>query len=184
MSRAEIHDILEHMDFASSSHTTNHITEVAGGNGTLIRGILDRNPTIQGQLYDFPDVVKRIAPVDRLTSVGVNMHESLPSISGDVIVKRILHSYSDEAAGNILSNIRRSMIRGNKLYVFELIEDTQVPNPYIGIKNLQMILVHGAPGISGGPGERTEQEFANLLNASGFALTKYSICHLLICDRG
>ena len=166
MSRAEIRDILENVDFSSSSH----ITEVAGGSGTLISGILKRNLTMRGQLCDFPDVVDRVDPTERLEISAVNMHESLTEIPGDVIVKRILHSYSDETAGNILRNIGNAMSSGNRLYVFELVEENAVQNPYVGIKNLQMLLVHGAPGESGGPGERTKKEFSYLLNSSGFEL--------------
>ena len=166
MSQVEIRDILQGVDFSSCTH----ITEVAGGNGALISGIMKQYPTIQGHLCDFPDVVKRISSTERLAVSGVNMHQSLPPISGDVIAKRILHSYSDEDASNILRNIQQATQAGSKLYIFELVENSDVFNPYIGIKNLQMLLVHGAPGKSGGPGERTEQEFASLLSASGFEL--------------
>jgi len=125
-----------------------------------------------GQLFDFPDVVNRIKPIPRLKTAGVNMHTSLPEIPGDAMMKRILHSYSDDHAHNILINVGHAMRFGNKLYIFELIEDNAINNPYIGIKNLQMLLVHGAPGESGGPGERTQAEFASLLSTAGFDLVE------------
>lgn len=168
MSQVEIRDILQGVDFSSCDH----ITEIAGGSGALITGILQQYPTIQGHLCDFPDVVKRVSDTERLTISGVNMHQSLPAISGDVIVKRILHSYSDENGSTILRNIQSAAQAGSKLYIFELVENSTVLNPYIGIKNLQMLLVHGAPGKHGGPGERTEKEFASLLYSSGFELIR------------
>lgn len=168
MSQVEVRDILQGFDFSASEH----ITEIAGGNGTLISGVLRKHENTGGQLFDFPDVVKRIRPIPRLKAVGVDMHASLPDIPGDAIIKRILHSYSDDQARNILKNVGRAMGFGNKLHIFELLEEDGIKNPYIGIKNLQMLLVHGAPGESGGPGARTRAEFASLLDATGFALVE------------
>ncbi|MDJ1171290.1 methyltransferase [Roseofilum sp. BLCC_M154] len=166
MSRVEIRDILQGFDFSQSQK----IAEIAGGNGALITGILQKYEGIQGQLFDVPDTISRVSGQPRLQAIGVDMRVTLPDIPGDSILKRILHSYSDEQALTILRNVRQAMHPGNKLYIFELIEDCQVRNPYIGIKNLQMLLVHGAPGESGGPGERTRYEFASLLHSAGFEL--------------
>lgn len=166
MSRVEIRDILQGFDFSQSQQ----IAEIAGGNGALITGILEKYESIQGQLFDVPDTIARVSVRPRLQAIGVDMQVTLPDIPGDGILKRILHSYSDEQALTILTHVRQAMHAGNKLYIFELIEDDQVRNPYIGIKNLQMLLVHGAPGASGGPGERTQSEFTSLLDSAGFEL--------------
>ncbi|WP_353570391.1 methyltransferase [Candidatus Albibeggiatoa sp. nov. BB20] len=168
MSRVEVRDIVQHFDFSTSKH----LTEVAGGNGPLISAVLQKYEQLEGQLFDFPDVVKRVEPIPRLKVVGVDMKAALPDIPSDAMMKRILHSYSDEQASNILKNVGQAMRFGNKLHIFELIEDNTVNNPYIGIKHLQMLLVHGAPGESGGPGERTKAEFASLLNMAGFELVE------------
>jgi len=167
-SQMEVQDILQGFDFSASEH----LTEIAGGNGALISGVLRKHENMEGQLFDYPDVVNRIKPIPRLNAVGVDMHVSLPEIPGDVMMKRILHSYSDDRASNILKNIGRTMRSGKKLYIFELIDDDTVNNPYIGAKHLQMLYVHGAPGESGGPGERTQAEFASLLNTAGFELVE------------
>lgn len=165
-SQMEVADILAAFDFSSSTH----LTEIAGGNGALISGVLETNQHMTGQLFDRPHVVERFTPMQRLTVSGVDMHAALPDIPGDAMMKRIMHSYSDEVMSNILSNIGRHMHTGKKLYVFELIDDPQIANPYIGTKHLQMLNVHGAPGESGGPGERTRAEFESLLNSAGFDL--------------
>lgn len=164
MSQVEIQDILQGFDFSQSTH----LTEVGGGNGALITKILQQYEGIQGQLFDFPDVIERVKPQLRLEAIGVNMYTTLPNIPGNGILKRVLHSYCDEQAHTILSNIGHAMYSGNKLYLFDLVEDPQVRNPYIGIKNLQMLLVHGAPGKQGGPGERTQQEFISVLSTANF----------------
>ena len=166
MSLVEVRDILQDFNFSESEH----LTEIAGGSGVLITGVLRQYENMRGQLFDFPDVVNRIESIPRLKTVGVDIHSSLPNIPGNAMMKRILHSYSDEDAHNILKNVRNAMGSGKKLYLFELIEDSLTNNPYIGIKNLQMLLVHGAPGESGGPGERTLAEFASLLTRAGFEL--------------
>ena len=168
LSRIEVRDILQHIDFSASTH----LTEIAGGNGALIAGVLAQYEAMQGQLFDFADVVNRIVPIPHLRTIGANIHRSLPKIPGDVMMKRILHSYSDERAVNILNHVNQAMTVGKKLYIFELLEDGATPNPYIGIKHLQMLLVHGAPGESGGPGERTRAEFAALLSTANFELVE------------
>ncbi|MBP0017936.1 MAG: hypothetical protein J7647_10310 [Cyanobacteria bacterium SBLK] len=166
LSQIEIRDILQSFDFSASTH----LTEIAGGNGALIRGILEQYESIWGRLFDVPDTIARIKPLLRLEAIGVDIHAPLPNIPGDGILKRILHSYADERARIVLNNIGRAMNSGNKLYIFELVEDYTIRNPYIGIKNLQMLLVHGAPGEHGGPGERTRDEFAALLATTDFEL--------------
>ena len=167
MSMFEITDILQGFDFSASTA----LTEVAGGSGRLITGILEQQPQLQGQLFDFPDVVERSQPHPRLNSKGINMHEALPEIPGDAIMKRILHSYSDSNAINILKNVAKAMTQSKaKLHIFELIEDQHQQNPYVGIKSLQMLLVHGAAMNSAGPGERTLSEFIHLLDKAGFEL--------------
>jgi len=168
MSRIEVRDIVQNIDFSASTH----LTEIAGGNGTLIARVLQQYDAMQGQLFDVPDVVNRIAPQSRLTTIGADMHASLPNIPGDAIMKRILHSYSDEQASLILNRVGNAMNAGSRLYIFELIEDGNIPNPYVGIKHLQMLLAHGAPGESGGPGERTQTEFVSLLRNANFELVK------------
>jgi len=171
MSRVEVRDILQGFDFSASDFSgTVHLTEIGGGSGALVAGVLRQNKEMQGQLFDFPDVVNRIEPIPRLKTVGADMHVSLPEIPGDGMMKRILHSYSDEGACNILKNVGSAMRSGKKLYIFELIDSEVANNPYIGIKNLQMLLVHGAPGQSGGPGERTQAEFASLLSLADFEI--------------
>ncbi|MDY6803868.1 MAG: methyltransferase [Cyanobacteriota bacterium] len=168
MSLLEVRDILQGFDFSASEH----LTEIGGGNGPLMAGVLGQYENIQGQLFDFPDVVNRVEPISRLKTMGADMFASLPEIPGDAMMKRVLHSYCDEGAGKILKNVGEVMGRGNKLYIFEAIEDNETNNPYIGIKNLQMLLVHCAPGESGGPGERTQAEFASLLSRAEFELVE------------
>jgi len=167
-SQIEVRDILAGFDFSAS----NHITEIAGGTGALISGVLRQHVTLEGQLFDQPDVVAALPPTPRLTVAGVDMHVSLPDIPGDAMMKRIMHSYSDDKASTILGNIGRGMSSGRKLYIFELVDDSAAPNPYIGMKHLQMLNVHGAPGKSGGPGERTRAEFQSVLDAAGFELVE------------
>jgi len=168
VSHGEIRDILEGFDFSA----TEHLTEIAGGIGALIAGVLRKHTAMRGLLLDRPDVIERSLSMPRLTAMGVDMHVSLPEIPGDAMMKRILHSYSDDKARNILSNIGCRMAPGKTLTMFDLIDDHHQRNPYIGAKHLQMLSIHGAPGDSGGPGERTVSEFESVLATAGFKLIK------------
>src|SRR5690606_11550352 len=59
------------------------VVDVGGGNGTVIRTVLEKYPDMQGVLYDMPHVVERAAPNlaasglgERCRTVGGNFFES------------------------------------------------------------------------------------------------------------
>ena len=101
---------------------------------------------------------------DRVSLIAGDFFESIPP-NGDIyVIKQVLHNWDDLRASAILRNCRRVMKTNAKLLVAELIIPEAGPAALLGsLLDLHMLVIHGGR-------ERTEQEFANLLRASGYEL--------------
>lgn len=151
--------------------TTNVLVDIAGGTGSLITSILEAYPSLQGILFELPPVIEKASPVisttevsDRCQLVAGNFFESIPQ-GGDVyLLKHILHNWNDESVLSILRNCRQAMAASSKLL---LIEHLILPGnePCFG----KLVDVSMLVWCKGGK-ERTEVEYANLLDLAGFKL--------------
>jgi SAM-dependent methyltransferase len=150
------------------------IVDVGGGHGSLLAAILKRNPELKGTIYDRPEVVANARQEAYVTEKGVadrcdlvagNFFDSVPSGADACIMKYILHDWEDDLCVKILSNCRRAMGAGGKL----LVVDTVVPpgsEPHWGKKlDINMLVLTGGR-------ERTEKDFAQLFERSGFRLQR------------
>lgn len=147
------------------------IVDVAGGNGTLLDQILNRNPGPSAILFDAPHVIARTGthPIatrhgQRCERIGGDFFRSVPG-GGDVyILSRILHCFDDDSCRRILTNCHRAMQPDGRLVVLERIvgadEQSSVAEGY----SLHMLVVLG------GGRERTEEQYASLLLESGFVV--------------
>ncbi len=148
------------------------LVDVGGGMGALLLGILESHHHLQGILFDRPSVVSSVswaragALTDRCQVVGGDFFESVPT-GGDVyLLKSIIHSHNDEDAIRILRNVRRAMrVDGKVLMVDVVLQPLNEPSPQKALMDLMMLAL-----VSGH--ERTEAEFASLLNQSGFHLSR------------
>src|SRR2546425_12530400 len=99
-----ISDILSAYDF-SRFH---RIVDVGGGQGELLRGILAANPALRGILYDLPSVVTGATALQagtlgsRCEIRAGNFFDSVPDGADADGLKRIIHSWDDEAAIRLL----------------------------------------------------------------------------------
>ncbi len=148
------------------------VVDVGGGRGALLRGILEGFVRLRGILFDLPDVVAaampfRVSPVaGRCQIVGGSYFNCVPA-GGDVyLLKGILHSHRDEEAVKILKNIRQAMrADGRVLIVDVVLQPINEPSPQKALMDLMMLTL--VPGH-----ERTEAEFASLLDQSGLRLSQ------------
>ena len=62
-----------------------HVVDVGGGNGTLLRALLAARPHLRGTLFDLPQVVAGAEPADRLAIVAGDLFAD-PLPRGDVYV--------------------------------------------------------------------------------------------------
>jgi hypothetical protein len=136
------------------------IVDVGGGNGSLLRGLLDRVPDVRGIVFDLPETNRDAAMFDeRLSFVAGSFFERVPL--GDVyVLSAILHDWGDERAAAILRTIRSSAPEGARV----LILDSVVPagNEPHGAKWLDVLMLT----LLGGR-ERDEQQWRALLGSAG-----------------
>ncbi|MFX1376305.1 MAG: methyltransferase [Promethearchaeota archaeon] len=147
------------------------IVDVGGGYGYLLTEILKRNPSLQGILYELPEAtdgarktIEKENLLNRCRVVGGDFFQSVPKGADAYIMKYIIHDWSDDNARLILQNCRESISPNGKLLVVDKVISLKSGlNDEIMGDIEMMILGEGR--------ERTESEFRELFNSTGFELT-------------
>lgn len=137
--------------------------DVGGSRGTLVASLLQRNPDARGILFDLPDIVENATITDtRIDLVGGSFFESVPE--GDLyLLKMILHDWSDDQSAEILTNIRSAIRPGGRLAIIEnVLPEEAGPSPGYLMDVNMMVMTGGR--------ERSEADFAALLDRTGFRL--------------
>jgi hypothetical protein len=136
------------------------IVDVGGGNGALLRAVLERRPELRGIVFDLPETVRDEASLgDRIEFVAGDFFERVPTGEAYVL-SAILHDWDDERASAILATIRGAAPENARLLVLEsVIAPGNEPN---GAKWLDLLML-----VLGGR-ERTESEWRELLESTGF----------------
>lgn len=154
--------IVEAYDF--SNFTT--ICDVGGGQGMMLKGILEKTPGANGILYDLPSAVEDNVMNElsnRVKIIGGNFFDTVPE-ADCIILKAVIHNWSDENSLKILSNCRKALKPVGKLLLVEFVMEEPF-NPFLLFADLHMqVMIGGA--------ERTEKEFARVLESAGFKLNR------------
>lgn len=148
------------------------IVDVGGGQGRLLSAILSAAPTARGVLYDLPDVVAgapdllaELAVTQRVRVEQGSFFEAVPAGADTYVLKHIVHDWPDDDAVRILRNVRAAMSPAARVLLVEFVIPEH-DREFIGKwSDLEMML--GADGR-----ERTEAEYAALLERSGLRLTR------------
>ena len=140
------------------------VVDVGGGNGSLLRALLELHPGMRGIVLDLPETVRDEASFgERLSFVEGSFFESVPQ--GDVhVLSTIIHDWDDDSAKRILATVRASA--GERLVLLEtVIEPGNDPQ---GAKWLDLLMLVIARGR-----ERTEEEWQAILTAAGWEPTRF-----------
>jgi O-methyltransferase domain/Dimerisation domain len=135
--------------------------DVGGGNGALLRALLDRRPDLRGIVFDLPETDRDEASFDdRLEFVAGSFFERVPA--GDAyVLSGILHDWDDERATAILRTIRAAAPDHARLILNEsVIPEGNDPN---GAKWLDLLMLVLSAGR-----ERNESQWRALLADGGF----------------
>jgi hypothetical protein len=143
------------------------VADIGGGNGHLLRAILDAAPNAEGVLFDLPHVIEQaaLAGSDRLKIYPGNFFADDLPVCDAYVMMQVLHDWDDHEALQILKAIRRAAPGHAKLLVVEVLvpEDNMPSWPLF----LDMIMLGELTGR-----ERTHTEFEMLLQNSGFRLNR------------
>lgn len=144
------------------------LCDVAGGHGYLICAVLNVHPHLSGIVLDLPEVVSdssqlaatKLGLGDRCAYVGGDMFQRVPTADA-YMLKLILHDWNDRDCVQILSTIRRAVSANGRVFIIEHI----VPGPDTPhfAKLFDMHMMCWGTGR-----ERTEGEYADLLEAAGW----------------
>lgn len=142
------------------------ICDVGGGTGAFLKRILEANPHLRGILYDMPgvtanDVLGDLG--DRVEVIAGSFFERVPS-ADLLILKAVLHDWSDEKCAIILARCREAMPPDGRLLIIDrlLQEPFDAMSLFYDLHMLQQI----------GGRERTEAEMRALLESAGFQLRR------------
>ena len=141
------------------------VVDAGGGLGALAELVLRRFPGVRAVLIDRPEVLQLVSippeleerlelrPTDLFAPWGVRVDA--------VLLARVLHDWDDDDASRILRNARDALPVGGRVLVVEMV----LPEPGTagGLCDLHLLMATGGQ-------ERTEPEYAALLDGAGFDL--------------
>jgi hypothetical protein len=145
------------------------VLDVGGGNGSTLCGLLHAHPGLRGQLFDLPQVAEnargQIAEAGLSERVEILSGDFFKKVEGNadcVVMRHVLHDWSDEESVTILRNSRAALAEGGRLFVAEKVITPGNDPSFAKLLDLNMLAIGGK--------ERTEDEYRDLLQAAGLEL--------------
>ena len=160
--------VLANYDFSSARL----IVDVAGGNGSFLRTILQQHQQTTGVVVDLPYMENQaLASIEldglqnRCRFEACDIFKAVPS-GGDIYLLRfILHDWNDAESRRILQTIRTAIpLAGRVLTVEMLVPETNEPG-FVQLMDINMLVMTGGR-------ERTAAEYRDLYAAAGFQLVR------------
>jgi 2,7-dihydroxy-5-methyl-1-naphthoate 7-O-methyltransferase len=142
-------------DWSSVTHTV----DVGGGTGVMLRTLLDAHPHLRGTLFDLPQVVAGVEPVERLEIVAGNLFDDPLPQGQAYVLSQIVHGYPDERAAEVLS--RCAEAGGDEVRIL-LVEGMLSDRPSADEASFDLFMFT----LTGGR-QRTLDEFRRLAASAG-----------------
>jgi SAM-dependent methyltransferase len=169
ISGAESAAVAEAFDFSG----IRTLADVGGGRGYLLSTILARNPAMKGILYDLPHVVSGAQPLlrqhgvaDRVRIESGSFLEAVPAGADAVIMKHIIHDWNDTDSIRILRSCHRALASHGRVLLVEAVVPPPGERGWAKLLDIEMLV------LTPRGRERTEADYAKLLAAGGFRLTR------------
>ncbi|WP_406076668.1 methyltransferase [Streptomyces virginiae] len=149
------------------------VTDVGGGNGTLLAAVLEAHPVLFGVVLDTADGLAEAAKTlarhgleDRCSLVAGDFFQSVPQGSDVYLVKSILHDWTDAQAVTILRHCRRALPPGGVVLIVEpvLPEVVGAQDDGTYLSDLNMM-------VNVGGRERTRADFEELCRQAALRVT-------------
>jgi 2,7-dihydroxy-5-methyl-1-naphthoate 7-O-methyltransferase len=136
-----------------------HVVDVGGGTGVLLRALLTTHEHLHGTLFDLPQVVESVEPAERLTIVPGNMFDDPLPAADAHILSQIIHGWPDADAAHILGRCTEAAPR------ILLVEGILPERPSATDAGFDLFMLT----LTGGR-QRTEDEFRRLAESIGLEL--------------
>ncbi|MFH8371684.1 methyltransferase [Streptomyces sp. NPDC018031] len=102
------------------------VTDVGGGDGSVLAGVLAAHPALTGVLHDTEDglaqaprTLDRHGMADRCSLSAGDFFRSVPGGSDLYLIKSVLHDWSDDQAVTILGHCREVLPPGGRVLIVE-----------------------------------------------------------------
>jgi hypothetical protein len=157
--------MLAHHDF--SRYET--VLDVGGGNGSTLQGILAAHSNLAGQLFELPQVIEGARAFvadagisERVEFLPGDFFEAVEGKADCVILRHVLHDWSDDESVTILKNTREALAEGGSVLIVEKVVTAGNAPDFAKLLDLNMMAIGGK--------ERTEVQYRSLLEAAGLRL--------------
>jgi hypothetical protein len=143
------------------------ICDVGGGQGFLLKSILEKYPSAKGILFDLPFVVEGAdlgETASRCEVAGGSFFEKVPA-ADCIILKSILHDWSDGKALEILQSCAGSINPGGKILAMDMVI-MEGANPLSYFYDMHMLVLLGGR-------ERTQEEMTELFGEAGLRINSF-----------
>ncbi|KAJ0237468.1 Indole glucosinolate O-methyltransferase 4 [Hirschfeldia incana] len=154
------------------------LVDVGGGVGNTLGVVTSKYPHIKGINFDLTCALEQAPSYPGVAHIAGDMFVDVPK--GDtMILKRILHDWTDEDCVKILKNCWKSLPNNGKIVVIELVTPDDAENGDINANiafDMDMLMF---TQCSGGK-ERSRAEFKALAAAAGFNQCKF-VCQAYHC---
>ena len=149
-----------------------HLMDVGGGAGELIGAVAAQYPHLSGTILDLPrcaapaaNHLSGLGVGDRVKFLAGDFFKTIPSIGDAIVMKSIIHDWSDELSLTILGNCCKALPKTGTLL---LVERLMPEHPGVNDEHREKAL--SDLNMLRGPGgrERTEREYVQLLHEAGF----------------
>ncbi|KAJ6693546.1 hypothetical protein OIU85_004329 [Salix viminalis] len=148
----------------------NSLVDVGGGTGTMAKAISEAFPHIDCTVFDLPRVVSDLQGSKNLKYVGGDMFEVVPPADA-VLLKWILHDWSDEDCIKILQRCKQAIMRNGKqkvgkVIITDMVRENKNRDEAVSTETQlffdleMMVTVNGM--------ERNEKEWGKLFFDAGF----------------
>ena len=147
------------------------IVDLGGGNGSLLRSILQKNSQASGVVFDLPYMeTQAVASIagdglgNRCCFESGDFFERVPA-ADMYLLRFILHDWNDAASKQILQAIRAAANPGARVVIVEmLLPETNEPG-FAQLMDINMLVMTGGR-------ERTGNEYGRLLTESGLRMVQ------------
>jgi len=121
------------------------VCDVAGGIGTLLAAVLERDASLRGVLVDAAGVLAEAEGYLAARGVG----ERVELVTGDIfaavdaradvyLLKDVLHDWDDARCTVILDTVRRAAPENARVVLVETPQQRNRPHPFASLEDLQM----------------------------------------------
>lgn len=168
LSAGEARAIVEAYDFSG----VRRLADIGGGQGLMLRTILNSYPNITGVLFDRPDAVEGVQVqlgqdglAERCKVVAGDFFQAVPVGADAYLLKYVIHDWDDKRSAAILKTCRSAMSNDARLLLVETIVPIPGEPHFAKLQDLEMMVIAGSQ-------ERTIDEYSRLLKQAGFKLVR------------